>query len=59
MLHTLIKIDTGNDGPLQATCDLLQVEFEGIKSSLVQRKVVAAREVYIVDMDDEQAEGAR
>ena len=37
----------------------MECDFEGIKSSLTQRKVVAVREVYIVDLDDEQSEGAR
>ncbi len=37
----------------------MECDFEGIKSSLTQRKVVAVREVYIVDLDYEQSVGAR
>jgi myosin-5 len=49
----------GSDEPIQIAATLLQCDFELMKKSLLQRKMVAGREVYFVDMDEEQAEGAR
>jgi len=54
-----LSLKGGPDEPLQNAASLLQCNFELMRKSLLQRKMVAGKEVYFVDIDEGQAEGAR